>query len=140
MLTGGTSDKMTQQFFYFAVSYFRSGTRSYPLGGNSNTATGYGSSSSTQPLSGFGHLHSNYKSVDQCSNPKLIKATLGALIDRLADESATEVSIEFYLGNSTDRAETVAALCRKLASLAAHSSNHVMVVEPKSVADSVAAI
>jgi hypothetical protein len=45
-------------------------------------------SSSMHPLNGFSHLHSRYKTVDQCSDPAHIKAKLEALKDRLGDNTA----------------------------------------------------
>jgi len=112
------------------------GDTSHPLNGNGNT----GSSSSTQPQSGFSHLHSNYKTVDQCTDPDVIKAKLTALKERLGDDSALESFVEFYLANSKDKAETAATLCRSLASLAAQASKPVIFVEPKSVAECACAI
>ena len=58
----------------------------------------------------------------------------------MGDDSALESFVEFYLANSKDKAETAAALCRSLASLAAQASKPVIVVEPKSVAECACAI
>ena len=40
------------------------------------------------PLNGFSHLHSIYKTLDECSDPVHMKTKLEALKDRLGDSSA----------------------------------------------------